>query len=408
MADTTIKLSGTYDSIEAYNILEEMRNMSSDYEEIRTEAAAAASAATAAVATAQAAVTNATTASNNAQTYAGNANDSATAAAGSASSASTAATNALDSQTAAAGSASAAATSASEASASATEAEASAQSMSAFLLQRNTRYAVGDVAYSANLGTRYYLKCTVVGTTGATEPSMGSVVVGDEITDGTVTWVVEGYLPLSGGTMTGNITLADGGNPLSTAGGTMTGKIIYNGINSEEFSLGLSSTTNVDFGWNYGNKDGAIIGLRSNSDTNSGEFELSARNKSLSKSLIGKPDGTLTWAGKNVLTDNVENVSITTAISFKSGYNERGGVLRIVGGTIVQLKLGFNITSNVTAGTVANIGTLASAYRPPNDAFGGSADGNLYVSNDGNMQFRFFSNKSAGSWAWCTVCYLLL
>ena len=159
---------------------------------------------------------------------------------------------------------------------------------------------------------------------------------------------------------------------------------------------------------NYGNKDGAIIGLRSNSDTNSGEFELSARNKSLSKSLIGKPDGTLTWAGKNVLTDNVENVSITTAISFKSGYSERGGVLRIIGGTIVQLKLGFNITSNVTAGTVASIGTLASAYRPPNDGFGGGVDGNLYITNNGEMQFRFFSNKSAGSWSWCTVCYLLL
>ena len=126
MADTTIKLSGTYDSIEAYNILEEMRNMGADYADIKTEAEEAATQATAAVATAQAAVTNATTASNNAQTYAGNANDSATAAAGSASSASTAATNALDSQTAAAGSASAAATSASEASVSETNAAASA------------------------------------------------------------------------------------------------------------------------------------------------------------------------------------------------------------------------------------------------------------------------------------------
>lgn len=190
MADTTIKLSGTYDSIEAYNILEEMRNMGADYADIKTEAEEAATQATAAVATAQAAVTNATTASNNAQTYAGNANDSATAAAGSASSASTAATNALDSQTAAAGSASAAATSASEASASATEAEASAQSMSAFLLQRNTRYAVGDVAYSANLGTRYYLECTVAGTTGATEPSF---TTGGVIVDGTCTFVVGSY-----------------------------------------------------------------------------------------------------------------------------------------------------------------------------------------------------------------------
>ena len=103
---------------------------------------------------------------------------------------------------------------------------------------------------------------------------------------------------------------------LPLAGGTMTGAIKYAGTNSEEFSLGLSSATNVDFGWTYGNKDGAIIGLRSNSDTNSGEFELSARNKSLSKSLIGKPDGTLTWGGKKV--ERV-NASGSNYIRYESG-----------------------------------------------------------------------------------------
>ena len=137
------------------------------------------------------------------------------------------------------------------------------------------------------------------------------------------------YLPLSGGTVSGDLTvtgniagslvgnvtgLASGNLPL--AGGTMTGAIKYAGTNSEEFSLGLSSATNVDFGWTYGNKDGAIIGLRSNSDTNSGEFELSARNKSLSKSLIGKPDGTLTWGGKKV--ERV-NASGSNYIRYESG-----------------------------------------------------------------------------------------
>ena len=168
MADTTIKLSGTYDSIEAYNILEEMRNMSSDYEEIRTEAAEAASGARAAVATAQTAVTTATTAANNAQTYAGNANDSATAAAGSASSASTAATNALDSQNAAAGSASAAATSASNASASEDSAADSATAAAA---------SAAEVAAT-----------------------------------------IQNYLPLSGGTMTGNIS-GSTGNAIFMPGG---------------------------------------------------------------------------------------------------------------------------------------------------------------------------------------------
>ena len=118
MADTSVKLSGTYDSIEAYNILEEMRNMSSDYEEIRTEAAAAASAATAAVTTAQTAANSASTDAGNAQTYAENANTSAGEAAGYASDASTAATNAASSETNAHNSEVAAAASASSAAAS--------------------------------------------------------------------------------------------------------------------------------------------------------------------------------------------------------------------------------------------------------------------------------------------------
>ena len=126
MADTTVKLSGTYDSIEAYNILEEMREMSSDYDEIRTEAAAAASAATAAVATANTAVSTAQTAATNAGTYADNANTSASNAASSASTASTQAGNAADSATAAAASATAAATSETNAAASQTAAASSA------------------------------------------------------------------------------------------------------------------------------------------------------------------------------------------------------------------------------------------------------------------------------------------
>ena len=164
MADTSVKLSGTYDSIEAYNIMVEMQEMSADYEAIRTEAAAAASAATAASAAATNAINTANTAVSNAQTYAGNASDSADDAAGYAANASTSATNAASSATDAANSAAAASTSETNAAASATAAAASEA-------------------------------------------------------------VVNGALPLSGGTMTGNITLADGGNPLSTAGGTMTGAL---------------------------------------------------------------------------------------------------------------------------------------------------------------------------------------
>ena len=146
MADTSIKLSGTYDSIEAYRILEEMQNMSAEYEAIKEEAEAASSAATAAVATANAAVTNATAAATNASTYADNANTSATAAAGSASTASTAAGNALNSETAAAGSASAASASETNAAASETAAAAAEAAAEAALAVIEAKYAQAILA----------------------------------------------------------------------------------------------------------------------------------------------------------------------------------------------------------------------------------------------------------------------
>lgn len=178
MADTSIKLSGTYDSIEAYNILEEMREMSTDYEEIKEEAEAAASAATAAVTTAQTAANNASTYADNAQTYAGNANTSAGEAAEYASNASTSATNAATSETNASNSASAAATS--EANAAISETNA------------------GNSATAAS------------GSASAAAASAAEVEA-----------ALDDYLPLAGGTMTGAIK----GNPITLTADDGNGNI---------------------------------------------------------------------------------------------------------------------------------------------------------------------------------------
>lgn len=45
-------------------------------------------------------------------------------------------------------------------------------------LQRNTAYAIGDIAYSPNLPSWAYLECTSAGTTGASEPDFSSVKSG--------------------------------------------------------------------------------------------------------------------------------------------------------------------------------------------------------------------------------------
>lgn len=211
---------------------------------------------------------------------------------------------------------------------------------------------------------------------------------------------LEDYLALTGGAITGNLSVSgtitgdlvgnadtatnatnDGnGNEISTtylplSGGTMTGNISYNGSNSEKFSLGLSSTTNIDIGWNFANEDGALLALRGNSDNNSGNFELFARNTSNSASLVGTPNGNLKWKGWNIpagyLGDAPNNTAktftlpasgtylIMTAHNSTPGLNSifmvslGSGAFKMVGGSNITMKTSDrNITVTATSGAV--------------------------------------------------------
>lgn len=96
--------------------------------------------------------------------------------------------------------------------------------------QNSTAYSVGDIARSTSLASYMVLECTSAGTTGASEPSFSGADVGDVITDGSVSWTiikyastkyvqeeVSNFLPLSGGTITGNVFA-----PTPTAGDDST------------------------------------------------------------------------------------------------------------------------------------------------------------------------------------------
>ena len=179
----------------------------------KTSETNAKSSATAAKNSATSAASSASTAS----TQAGKAADSATAAAGSAAQAGTFATTATNkataadksataadkSATAAAASAVTASDKASEAATSATNAAVSATSAAGAaeeaqgliskaeygFLERNKKYAVGDIAYTTQLPAGYYLECVTAGTTGNTEPSIS--VESENVNDGTVKWGVK-------------------------------------------------------------------------------------------------------------------------------------------------------------------------------------------------------------------------
>ena len=104
-------------------------------------------------------------------------------------------------------------------------------------------------------------------------------------------------------------------NKLSLSGGTMTGLIQYVN-NGKVFAIGTTTTGNVDLGWNWENRDGAGLGLRSTDFSNPGEFILFARDSTNSCSFIGKPDGSLTWDNKDVERVNAKG---TNYIRYESG-----------------------------------------------------------------------------------------
>ena len=170
------------------------------------------------------------------------------------------------------------------------------------LWQPETEYTVGSQLLTPSL-PYYVLRCTVAGTSGAAEPDYTDVALGDEITDGTVTWVVDGYLPLSGGRMTGSIQYVN---------------------NGRVFAIGNTSTGgNVDLGWNGANRDGAGLALRSTDysgyGASPGEFSLFARDSANSCSLEGKPDGSLTWNNKEIATTEFVNAKAGNYLPLSGG-----------------------------------------------------------------------------------------
>lgn len=86
------------------------------------------------------------------------------------------------------------------------------------------------------------------------------------------------YLPLSGGTMSGDLRFING-----------------------DFSFKATDTNaNIDIGWDYAARKGAGLGLRSVNNDRAGQFLIYARDGVNTSELLGKPDGVLTWNGKDV------------------------------------------------------------------------------------------------------------
>lgn len=120
------------------------------------------------------------------------------------------------------------------------------------------------------------------------------------------------YLPLTGGSVTGNLTVsgtitgnvtgnvtgtASGNLPLS--GGTMTGDIVrtagtFAKVSADDGYIQLYGGTGYDHG--------AWFQLCGKDHSNTGRWSLQANNGTNKVALVGNADGTLTWNGNNVIT----------------------------------------------------------------------------------------------------------
>lgn len=182
---------------------------------------------------------------------------------------------------------------------------------------------------------------------------------------------LEGKLSTSGGTMTGELTAPA---LRITSGNTVVGSI--KGFLGNYAGLTVYGNQGLDDAW----LEGAYVFLRSaNAElvSDRGKFGLVASlNSSKSVSLIGTPDGTLTWGGKPVLCGESGGFPVGF-IALYAGSNVPDGWFRCDGSTIANMAtnypklyavLGTNVLPNylgrVPLGASSGINTAVEAGLP--------------------------------------------
>lgn len=110
--------------------------------------------------------------------------------------------------------------------------------------------------------------------------------------------IIDGYLPLSGGTLTSNLFLQ--------------------GADSKLFGFKITeSGNNVDVGWDWSTVAGSGAAFRSSAHAAAGNFIFFARSSVGTKQLVGTPGGSLKWDNQEVLraNSNLDATKLTGTIN---------------------------------------------------------------------------------------------
>ena len=250
----------------------------------------------------------------------------------------------------------------------------------------------GQIGTSAKTWSAVYANDIAV-TNGVTAGTFTGDLVGD------VTGDVTGNIT---GDVTGDVTGTASGN-LALTGGTMTGAINYNGLNSRVFNINSNDGTNFDVGWNYDNRDGAGLGLRSvDHSEDAGGFGLYARNANTTCTLKGLVNESLTWCGYEIPTKKRTNVT-TQYVSntlFTSSQFSRNFAFIQCGLLFCQINMdstsGKTVSDITTVGKIKNVNISCDVIEVVPDQ--GSRTWLVSLYNNGNdVDIRAYIVGTSGS-----------
>lgn len=165
----------------------------------------------------------------------------------------------------------------------------------------NKAYAVGDKVNCA-FRFEWFLECIQAGTTSNETLDTRNVTFGQEITDGTVKWIVRAHVKSINGNVpdkNGNFTPEQTGC-LPLSGGHVTGTVYVNNLDHQNKSIPI----------HLGSDLGGYINICSENHNNAyfkGGIQIGTRLNDTVKTLEAFPNGRLLWDSKNIERINSNN-----------------------------------------------------------------------------------------------------